>query len=447
MPSDDLTPHRVGLDTIAAVATPAGRGGIGIVRVSGLKAAQIATAMVGGIPQARVATLSTFRDAGGIRIDEGIAVFFPAPHSYTGEDVLELQGHGGPVVVREVLAAALDAGARLAEPGEFTRRAFLAGRLDLAQAEAVADLIDASSREAARSAMRSLAGEFSSAIQALVAQLTEMRALTEAMLDFPEEEVDGLHREDALARLMTLRAALEDVLAKSRQGSLLRTGIHVVLAGRPNVGKSSLLNRLAGEERAIVTAIPGTTRDAVREPIQIHGVPLVIVDTAGLRASGDEVERLGMERTRREVARADIVLMVLEAGRPELPEESLPPEATRIEVVNKIDLVPGMAAGREGNRVCVSARTGAGLESLREVLLEAAGWSARGETVFLARERHLRALHAAGAHLESAAGLAGQWEFFAEELRLAQEALGEITGRVSADDLLGEIFTRFCIGK
>jgi tRNA modification GTPase len=447
MPSGDLGPDRAIPDTIAAVATPAGRGGIGVVRVSGPKVPQIAAAVLGRVPTARMATLGAFRDASGARLDEGIAIYYAAPRSYTGDDVLELQGHGGPVVVREVLAAVLDAGARLAEPGEFTRRAFLAGKLDLAQAEAVADLIDAASREAARSAMRSLAGEFSSAIHALVAQLTELRALTEGMLDFPEEEVDSLHREDALARLQRLRASLEDVLAKSQQGSLLRTGIHVVLAGRPNVGKSSLLNRLAGEERAIVTAIPGTTRDAVREPIQLQGVPLVIVDTAGLRASRDEVERLGMERTRREVAAADIVLLVLEAGHLEAPDEPLPQGATLIEVVNKVDLVAGRAPGREGNRVYVSARSGAGLEALREALLEAAGWSARGETVFLARERHLRALRAARGHLLTAADVAGQWEFYAEELRLAQEALGDITGRVSADDLLGEIFARFCIGK
>jgi tRNA modification GTPase len=447
MPSDDLTPARVAPDTIAAIATAAGRGGIGIVRVSGPKAADIAAAVTGSVPEARQATLAVFRDSGGASLDEGIAIFYPSPRSYTGEDVLELQGHGGSVVLREVLAAVLDAGARLAEPGEFTRRAFLAGKLDLAQAEAVADLIDAASREAARSAMRSLAGEFSSAVGGLVSELTELRALTEAMLDFPEEDVNSLHRGDALDRLARLRSALEDVLGKSRQGSLLRTGIHVVLAGRPNVGKSSLLNRLAGEERAIVTAVPGTTRDAVREPIQVHGVPLVVVDTAGLRPTADEVERLGMERTRREVAGADIVLLVLEAGNPEAPEEALPQDATLIEVINKIDLVPGVVPGRHDRRVQVSARTGAGMEALREAVLEAAGWSARGETVFLARERHLRALRAAAGCLAAATGLAGQWELFAEELRLAQEALGEITGRVSADDLLGEIFSRFCIGK
>jgi len=441
MPSGELR------DTVAAIATPPGRGGIGIVRVSGADVPRIAAAVLGRLPSARQATLSVFVDAHGERLDEGIALYFPAPHSYTGEAVLELQGHGGAVVTHQVLSAVLDAGARLAEPGEFTRRAYLNGKLDLAQAEAVADLIDAASREAARSALRSLAGEFSAAIRTLVDQLTELRALTEAMLDFPEEQVDGPHRVDAAQRLALLRAALEDVLAKSRQGSLLRNGIHVVLAGRPNVGKSSLLNRLAGEERAIVTAMPGTTRDALREAIHIEGVPIIVVDTAGLRESGDEVEQLGMARTRAELAQADVALEVVEAGCAEAPDTPLPGGVARITVVNKIDLISGLEPGREGASVRVSAKTGAGLDALRSAILEAAGWSTRGETVFLARERHLRALHEARAHLEAAAAQQARWELFAEELRLAQEALGAITGRVSADDLLGEIFARFCIGK
>jgi tRNA modification GTPase len=442
MPGGEIVPA-----TVAAVATPPGRGGIGIVRVSGPKVPEIASAVIGRLPEPRTAVHCAFRDAEGECVDEGVALYFQAPHSYTGEAVLELQGHGGPVVMHAVLGAVLDAGARLAEPGEFTRRAFLNGRLDLAQAEAVADLIDAASREAARSALRSLRGEFSSVIAGLVAGLTELRALTEAMLDFPEDEVDSLHRNDADARLGRLRAALDEVIAKSRQGSLLRTGIHVVLAGRPNVGKSSLLNRLAGEERAIVTTLPGTTRDALREPIQIEGVPIVVVDTAGLRESRDEIERLGMARTRYELERADVVLVVLEAGKLEAPEGELPAGGTRISVINKIDLVAGTAPGRRADAVYVSAKTGAGLEALRQAVLEAAGWSSRGESVYLARERHLRALAAARAHLEAAAAQDGQWEFFAEELRLAQEALGGISGRVSADDLLGEIFSRFCIGK
>jgi tRNA modification GTPase len=442
MPGGEIVP-----DTIAAVATPPGRGGIGIVRVTGPKVPAIANAVIGRLPGPRKAALCCFRDAGGERVDEGIALYFQAPHSYTGEAVLELQGHGGPVVTHLVLAAVLDAGARLAEPGEFTRRAFLNGRLDLAQAEAVADLIDAASCEAARSALRSLRGDFSSAIAGLVAALTELRALTEAMLDFPDEEVDSLQRNDAGARLGKLRASLQEVIAKSRQGSLLRAGIHVVLAGRPNVGKSSLLNRLAGEERAIVTAVPGTTRDALREAIQIQGVPIVVVDTAGLRESRDEIERLGIERTRRELERADVVLVVVEAGTLEAPDEQLPAAGARINVVNKIDLVSGIAPGRRANAVYVSAMTGAGLEDLRQAVLEAAGWNSRGESVFLARERHLRALGTAREHLEAATAQETQWEFLAEELRLAQQALGEITGQISADDLLGEIFSRFCIGK
>jgi tRNA modification GTPase len=439
MPSDELE-----RDTIAAIATPVGRGGIGVVRVSGARAPDIARSLLGEVPPARCASLKTFRDATGAALDEGIAIYFPAPHSYTGEPVLELQGHGGPLVMQSVLAACLDAGARLAEPGEYTRRAFLEGKLDLAQAEAVADLIDAASREAARSALRSLSGEFSAAIGTLQTGLVELRALTEAMLDFPEDDVDALHRDDAQRRLSALRRSLDDVLAKSRQGSLLRSGIHVVLAGRPNVGKSSLLNRLAGEERAIVTPVAGTTRDALREPIQIEGVPLVVVDTAGLRASADLVESLGIERTQRELARADVVIAVFEAGKAGDALEGLPPDARRIDVYNKLDLFPHFTP--PAGALALSAKTGVGLETLRRVILEAAGWSSAGESVFLARERHLRALESAREHLSTAVN-ERRWELFAEELRLAHAALGGITGEFSADDLLGEIFSRFCLGK
>ena len=443
MPSDEIT-----RDTIVAVATPSGRGGIGVIRLSGPEVAAIAASIVGRLPQPRHATLCAFNDGRGDRIDEGIALYYPAPHSYTGEPVLELQGHGGPVVMQILLGACVDAGARLAEPGEFTRRAFLEGKLDLAQAEAVADLIDAASREAARSALRSLAGDFSAAIGALVRPLVELRALVEAMLDFPDEGVDSLHRHDAAARLSHVRAALESVLEKSHQGSLLRAGIHVVIAGRPNVGKSSLLNRLAGEERAIVTPIAGTTRDAVREAIQIGGVPLMVVDTAGLRSAMDEVERLGIERTRHELERADIVLEVFDASNVQAALPNLPGGATRIAVYNKIDLAPQFnASATQPAAVAVSAKTGAGFDSLRSAILHAAGWSASGEPVFLARERHLRALKNARQHLERAAAELERWEFFAEELRLAQLALGNITGEFTAEDLLGEIFARFCIGK
>jgi tRNA modification GTPase len=446
---------RAAPDTIAAVATAPGRGGIGVLRLSGPQAPEIARKILGRLPKPRHAALCMARDARGAVLDQGIALYFPAPRSYTGEHVLEFQGHGGPVVMQTLLEAFIDAGARLAEPGEYTRRAFLGGRLDLAQAEAVADLIDAASRAAARSALRSLSGEFSAAVERLVGGLTELRALTEAMLDFPEEEVDALHRDDAQARLAELRASLEEVLAKSRQGSLLRSGIHLVIAGRPNVGKSSLMNRLAGEERAIVTAIPGTTRDALREPIQIEGVPIVLVDTAGLRDSRDEVERLGIERTWRELERADVVLVVFDAATGVGAEDrawlqKLPPEGYRIHVYNKIDLLPGEQPGEragEPQQIWLSAKTGAGLAELRRAILQAAGWHAAGESVFLARERHLRALARAKARLEAASAQQAQWEFFAEELRLAQEALGEISGRVGADELLGEIFAKFCIGK
>jgi tRNA modification GTPase len=442
-------------DTIAAIATPHGRGGIGVVRISGPTAPALARAVLGEIPPARSAKLVTARDARGNPLDQGIALYFPGPRSYTGEDVLEFQGHGGSVVLRTVLAAFLDAGARLAEPGEYTRRAFLNGRLDLAQAEAVADLIDASSKEAARSALRSLSGEFSRGVAALVAALVELRALTEALLDFPEEEVDSLHRDDAHVRLARVRASLAGILARSKQGSLLREGIHVVIAGRPNVGKSSLLNRLAGEERAIVTSIPGTTRDLVREDIAIEGIPLHVVDTAGLRETADEVERIGVERAWQELAQADVVIAMFDAqtgiGLDDQAilarfESALPAGAARIRVFNKIDLCGKPATGSEGE-VWISAKTGAGIELLRQALLAAAGWQEIGETVFLARERHLRALERAERHLDAALEERARWEFFAEELRLAQEALGEITGEFTADDLLGEIFRRFCIGK
>ena len=440
MPSDELA-----RETIAAIATPPGRGGIGIVRISGPAVPAIARAVLGKLPEPRRAAHGVFRDAQGNLLDEGIALYFPRPRSYTGEAVLELQGHGGPVVLQSVLAACLDAGARIAEPGEFTRRAFLEGKLDLAQAEAVADLIDATTQEAARSALRSLTGEFSAAVTALVEELVQLRALVEAMLDFPEEEVDPLHATDAVQRLGRVRAALDDVLAKSRQGSLLRSGVHIVLAGRPNVGKSSLLNRLAGQDRAIVAPVPGTTRDALREPVQIAGVPLVLVDTAGLRPDAEPIEMLGIERTRKELASADLVLVVREAASNATPPEGLPEGVRRIEVYNKVDLAPGFRA--PDGALAVSAKTGAGLDALREAVLAAAGWSATGESVFLARERHLRALEAARRHLAAAERELARWELFAEELRLAQVALGTIAGEVRADDLLGEIFARFCIGK
>jgi tRNA modification GTPase len=437
--------------TIAAIATAHGRAGIGVVRVSGRSLAGFARDLTGAVPPARRATRAVFRDAHGAGIDDGLALYFPAPQSYTGEDVLELQGHGGPLVLAMLLRRCFELGARLAEPGEFTRRAFLNDKLDLAQAEAVADVIDAATETAARCAVRSLRGEFSGAVRALVDQLVELRALAEATLDFPEEEIDPLHRADARGRLERLRAALVETLGRAQQGSLLRSGLHVVLAGRPNVGKSSLLNRLAGEDLAIVTPVPGTTRDAVRQAIQVEGVPLHVVDTAGLRDTADEVERLGIERTWSEIERADVALLIVDArsgvtaGDEEIAAR-LPQRLARLVVHNKIDLA-GIEPRAASDAVYLSAKTGAGMELLRKRLLEQAGWHSAEESVFIARERHLVALRRAAERLEAAAGQLAAPELFAEELRLAQNELGAITGEFTADDLLGEIFARFCIGK
>jgi tRNA modification GTPase len=452
MPSAELPGART--DTIAAVATPPGRGGIGIVRISGPLAGSVARSLTGGLPQPRIATFVHARDAHGGELDQGLALYFPGPRSYTGEDVFEFHGHGGSAVLAELLNACVAAGARPATAGEFTQRAFLNGKLDLAQAEAVADLIDAASTEAARAAMRSLSGEFSAEIAALVRELIELRTLVEAMLDFPEEDVDVLHATDARARLSRIRARHASVMRSSQQGSLLREGIHVVIAGRPNVGKSSILNRLAGEERAIVTATPGTTRDPLREAIRIEGVPVHVVDTAGLREPGDEVERIGIERTWRELAHADLVLMVMDAAVGKAPPdeeilERLPAGVPKLEVFNKADLLDSgnPAPLRSERSLLVSALTGAGLDALRREIVSTAGWQTGGEQVFLARERHLHALRAAGSYLDAAAQEERRWELFAEVLRQAQQELASITGAVTADDLLGEIFARFCIGK
>ena len=440
---------------IAAIATAPGRGGIGVVRVSGHGLAAFAQALIGKQPQFRHATLADFSGADGIPIDRGILLYFPAPHSFTGEDVLELQGHGGPVVLQMLLARCLELGARVAEPGEFSQRAFLNDKLDLVQAEAVADLIEAGTTAAARSALRSLSGEFSGEVNGLVARLTELRMLVEATLDFPEEEIDVLRDTDAAQRLAAFRADLSALLDRARAGSLLRSGLHVVLAGMPNVGKSSLLNRLAGEERAIVTEVAGTTRDAVRETIQVEGIPLHIIDTAGLRETEDVVEKIGIERAWREIERADVVLQLLDARSGETPADHaiavrLPAGIERIVVENKCDLA-AQAAGRlvSGGRVHLrlSAKTGEGINLLHDELLRVAGWSGHGEDVVLARERHLEALGIAAEKSALAARRLDQIELCAEELRLAQEALSRITGEFTADDLLGEIFSRFCIGK
>jgi tRNA modification GTPase len=441
-------------DIIAAIATAQGRAGIGIVRLSGKSLAAIAAQLTGQALRPRRAVRAIFRQADGAAIDDGIALYYPAPHSYTGEDVLELQGHGSPVVMQMLLRRCLELGARLAEPGEFTRRAFLNDKLDLAQAEAVADVIDAATETAARLAVRSLQGEFSAEIGNLVDQLVELRALIEATLDFPEEDIDALDRADARARLARLRAAVARTLARAQQGSILRSGLNVVLAGQPNVGKSSLLNRLAGEERVIVTPIPGTTRDSVRHAIQIEGVPLNVIDTAGLRESHDEVERIGIARTWNEIERADLLLLMVDARTGVSPADEaivqrLPARLRRVIVHNKIDLtdLPANAIERSGDSlVFASAKTGAGIDLLRATLLRYAGWEATEESVFIARERHLVALRRAAERL-AAADEVGIPELVAEELRLAQNALNAITGEFTSDDLLGEIFARFCIGK
>ncbi|MDH3286176.1 MAG: tRNA uridine-5-carboxymethylaminomethyl(34) synthesis GTPase MnmE [Betaproteobacteria bacterium] len=442
-------------DIIAAIATAPGRAGIGIVRVSGPRLGEFAVALVGRRLPSRHAILADVLDARQQVIDYGLALYFPAPHSYTGEDVLELQGHGGPVVLQLVLRRCLELGARLAEPGEFTRRAFLNDKLDLAQAESVADLIDASTARAARCALRSLQGAFSERIETLVRGLTELRLLVEATLDFPEEDVEILERAGAEQQLAALRVELSRIEQASQQGSLLREGMHIVLAGQPNVGKSSLLNRLAGEELAIVTEIPGTTRDAIRQKIDLDGVPAHIIDTAGLRESSDPVEGLGIARTWAAIEKADLVLLIMdcitgETAADRLILDRLPSALPRVKVMNKIDLTGHHAAkeGQDGTAVVwLSAKTGEGVDLLRSSLLEAVGWKGGAEGLFMARERHLGALSVTRRHLEHAQAQLGQSELFAEELRLAQAALGTITGEVTPDDLLGEIFSRFCIGK
>ena len=442
-------------DTIAAIATPPGRGGIGIIRISGTGLEAWAKALIGRAFAARRPLRSRFLDRSGSVLDDGLALFFPAPNSYTGEDVIELHGHGGPVVTRMLLARAVELGARLAEPGEFTRRAFLNDKLDLAQAEAVADLIDAATETAARSAMRSLQGEFSRRVGALSNQLVELRMLVEATLDFPDEEVDPLDRRNAGERLLALQSGIEQTLAIARHGSLLRSGLHVVLIGQPNVGKSSLLNRLAGEDIAIVTPMAGTTRDAVRQALSIRGIPVHVIDTAGLRQTDDPVEILGIARTWAEIGKADVAVVIVDAREGVTAEDrkildQLPSPLKRIIVHNKADL-SSAKCGRTDNgswvHVVVSARTGEGVTVLEDVLLEIVGWHPVTEDIFMARERHLTALRRVNELLASAATMMAQSELLADDLRVAQVALSSITGEFTADDLLGEIFSRFCIGK
>lgn len=460
-------------EPIVAIATAPGRGAVGIVRVSGRGLDGFVSALCGRALQPRHATYLPLRDRAGEALDHGLAIHFPAPHSYTGEDVLELQVHGGQVVLQLLLARCLEVaaqpdprsgraclpGLRLAQPGEFTERAFLNDKIDLAQAEAIADLIDASTEAAARSASRSLEGAFSREIGVLREALIQLRMLVEATLDFPEEEIDFLKKADAQGQLQRLLQQLGAVLQHARQGSLLREGIRVVIAGQPNAGKSSLLNALAGAELAIVTPIPGTTRDKVQQTIQIEGVPLHVIDTAGLRESSDEVERIGIARAWAEIEAADAVLFLHDLTRQAQAEyraadaeiacmlaQRLPARVPVLDVWNKADAAQPAAEG-----LSLSAKTGAGLEVLRQRLLETVGWQAAPEGIYIARERHVQALRHVREHLEHAAThLAAQaqaLDLLAEELRLAQNALNEITGEFTSDDLLGVIFSRFCIGK
>ncbi|WP_027009640.1 tRNA uridine-5-carboxymethylaminomethyl(34) synthesis GTPase MnmE [Conchiformibius kuhniae] len=449
--------------TIAAIATAAGRGGVGIVRVSGKNLLPFARALCGKTPQPRTALHTDFLDENGEALDNGLLLYFPAPASFTGEDILELHGHGGTVVMQMLLARCLALGARVARPGEFSQRAFLNGKLDLAQAESVADLIDADSRAAARMAVRSLKGAFSQHIRSLADGLVHVRMLVEAALDFPEEDIDFLAELDIAAQVADLRARVAAVRAQAAQGAMLREGVQVVLAGAPNVGKSSLLNALAGEEVAIVTDIAGTTRDTVREQITLDGIPVRITDTAGLRETGDRVEQIGIGRSRQALAQADIALVLIDPQEGindtlALTLHQLPPELVRVEIRNKCDLrgeAPFVADG--SGSVCgaaavvgLSAKTGAGLDLLKHTLLRQIGWQGQSEGLFLARSRHLDALARADDELAHAAALAGAGanaELLAEHLRLAQNACNEITGEFTADDLLGVIFSRFCIGK
>lgn len=444
------------VDTIAAIATAPGRGGIGIVRVSGPGSREIAERMLGRLPAPRHAQHAVFRSADGAAIDDGIALFFPGPHSFTGEDVLELQGHGGPVVLELVLSACLALGARAAAPGEFSQRAFLNDRLDLAQAEAIADLIEAGSQQAARAALRSLQGAFSEHVHGLVEGLIALRMYVEAAIDFPEEEIDFLADERIRAQAAQLRSRVDEVIAGAHQGRLLRDGMNVVIAGRPNAGKSSLLNALAGRQTAIVTDLPGTTRDVLREAIAIDGLPLHIVDTAGLRETNDQVESIGVQRAWDAIATADRILLVLDDCQGLVAEDrrilqALPAGIPVTRLHNKIDLTgtqPGWI-DREPASIALSAHTGAGIQHLRAHLKEAVGFDAAAGGEFSARRRHVDALSAASAHLDGAYQRLseGAGELAAEELRLAQQALGQITGEFSSEDLLGRIFASFCIGK
>lgn len=449
-------------DTIAAQATPPGRGGVGIIRVSGKQALEVAKAVLGIEPQPRYAHYGPFLDGDGNQIDQGIALYFPGPNSFTGEDVLELQGHGGPIIMDFILRRVLELGCRPARPGEFSERAFLNDKLDLAQAEAIADLIDSSSEQAARCALRSLQGEFSNRIHDLVESLIQLRIYVEAAIDFPEEEIDFLADGKVQSDLEGILSKVGAVQSEARQGSLLREGMNVVIAGRPNAGKSSLLNALAGQDRAIVTDIAGTTRDVLREHIHIDGMPLHIIDTAGLRDAPDEVERIGIDRAWEEIRTADRVLLMVDSTTTDTddPEQIWPefvhqlPDADKITVIrNKADLSGEGIGQREAHGhtlIALSAKANQGVDQLREHLKSCMGFSATTEGGFLARRRHLEALQTAHDLLQTGYDqlvINGAGELLAEDLRQAQQSLNEITGEFSSDDLLGRIFSSFCIGK
>ena len=441
-------------DTIVAVATPPGRGGVGVVRLSGMLAEDIARSMLGGLPRPRVATHSKFLDSNGVQIDAGIALYFPEPASFTGETVVELHGHGGPTVMAMLVNAAVQLGARRAEPGEFSRRAFLNDKLDLAQAEAIADLIASGTEQAARAALRSLSGAFSEAVNAQNEQLTELRTYVEAAIDFPEEEIDFLVADELTARLDQCGQAFDALLASATIGRVLRDGYQVVIVGKPNAGKSSLMNRLSGEDTAIVTEVAGTTRDVLRERINIQGLAVELVDTAGLRNDPDRIEEEGIRRARAAMASADAVLWIQDAtsNADETIDEELPEGIPVTIVRNKIDVTGEAAGADESGRALVrlSAKTGDGLDALRQRISDLAGFRDLGEGAFTARRRHVEALRSAAQHFAAGRDALRQkraGELLAEELRLAQQALGSITGAVSSDELLGRIFSEFCIGK
>jgi tRNA modification GTPase len=441
-------------DTIVALATPPGKGGIGIVRLSGDDAGNIATKLLKGLPSPRLATRASFHDQGGGVVDSGIALWFPAPDSFTGESVLELQGHGGPVVMSVLVQAAIDCGARRAEPGEFSRRAFLNGKLDLVQAEAIADLIDSGTAQAARAAHRSLSGSFSRAVNSLSEYLIKLRLHVEAAIDFPEEEIDFLSDKALLDQLDSCQQAFNKLQAQAAAGRLLKDGLHTVIVGKPNAGKSSLLNLLSGQDAAIVTEYAGTTRDILREQIDVDGLAVELIDTAGLRDNPDAIEAEGIRRAKKALENADIVLWIQDItdADPQLPADTNLPPVPVIVLRNKIDLSSDIAGivSTEPPVLNISATSGAGIDELKKTLREVAGYTDQGEGAFTARQRHVDALNVAADHFARGKLVlendrAG--ELLAEELRLAQESLVALTGEFSSDDLLGRIFTEFCIGK